>query len=155
MNSDGQCNDELFDLLEKLKTHRAEADGGFLSEVVVNSTPCAILASKQQLNNLTAFCCQQGDFTVFGIDATFELGDFYVTLTTFHNPLLRNSHSGKVTCIPGAYLHIYMQRCFENYFTFSGLLKLEPRLLSLAYGTDGGSIGQGSFYTNKGTLKSI
>ena len=77
---------------------------------------CAILASKQQLDNLhvDAFCCQPKEFVVFGVDATFELGDFYVTLTTYQNPLLCNLHSGKSPVFLGpAFIH--MQRQFEDY----------------------------------------
>jgi len=112
-----KSKDELFDLLEKLKSHQADANGGFLREVVVSSSPCAILASRQQLDSLVAFCCQPNDFVVFGVDATFELGDFYVTLTTYLNPLLHNPRSGKSPVFLGpAFIH--MQRRFEEYYTF-------------------------------------
>ena len=72
------------------------------------------------------------------MDATFELGNFYVTLTTYRNPTLLGSRSQKAPVLLGpAFIH--MQRRYEDYFTFfSGLLKLEPRLASLqAFGTDG------------------
>ncbi len=75
----GQGKDEIFDLLSLLKEHQAMEDGGFLKEVQIGSTPCAILASKRQLDNVVTYCCQPNQFSVFGIDATFELGDFYVT----------------------------------------------------------------------------
>ena len=81
-NPDVCRKDELLELLVKLKSHQIDANGGFLREVVVTSSPCAILASKQQLDKLVAFCCQPKDFVAFWVDATFELGDFYVTLTT-------------------------------------------------------------------------
>lgn len=71
--------DQIFDLLEKLQTHKSNTNGGFLQEVIVSSTPCAILASKQQLSNLVSFCCQPSNFVVVGIDTTFKLGDFFVT----------------------------------------------------------------------------
>ena len=80
-----QSKDELFDLLEMLQNNQSSEDGGFLREVIVGSTPSAVLASKQQLENLYTFCCQPRNFTILGIDATFQLGDFYVTLTTYHN----------------------------------------------------------------------
>ena len=65
---------------------------------------------------------------MFGVDATFELGDFYVTLTTYQNPLLCNPRSGKSPMFLGpAFIH--MQRRFEDYYTFfAGLLKLKPQL---------------------------
>ena len=77
------------------------------------------------------------DFVILGVDATFQLGDFYVTLMTYHhNLMLLNPRTGKPPVYIGpAFLH--MQRRFEDY-SFSCLLKLERRLSSLkAYGTDG------------------
>lgn len=133
-----QSKDELFDLLEKLQNHQSSKNGGILREVVVGTTPCAILASKEQLESLVLYCCHPGRFGVLGIDATFELGDFYVTLMTYSNLMLQKPRTGKPPVFIGpAFLH--MQRRFEDYHTFfSCLLKLEPRLAALkAYGTDG------------------
>ena len=78
-----QGKGEILDLLSLLKEHQAMEERGFLKEVQIGSTPCAILASKQQLDNIiVTYCCQPTQFSVFGVDATFELGDFYVTLKT-------------------------------------------------------------------------
>ena len=41
----------------------------------MSSSPSAILANKQQLDDLLAFCCRSNYFDVLGVDATFELGD--------------------------------------------------------------------------------
>lgn len=68
----------------------------------MSSSPCAILASRQQL----AFCCQPNDFVVFGVDATFELGDFCVTLMT-SEPFAAQSTLCEVACLPRACLHSY------------------------------------------------
>ena len=57
-SEDGKDKDEIFDLLSLLKEHQAMEDGRFLKEVQIGSTPCAILASKQQLDNVVTFCCQ-------------------------------------------------------------------------------------------------
>jgi hypothetical protein len=133
-----ESKDEIFDILEMLQNHQTSTDGGFLREVAVSSTPSAVLATKQQLDNLVVFCCQPGKFAILGVDATFQLGDFYVTLTTYHNYMLINPRSKKPPVFIGpAFLH--MERRCEDYHTFfSCLLKLKPQLASLkAYGTDG------------------
>ena len=112
--------------------------GGFLKEVQIGSTPCAILASKQQLDNVVTFCCQPTQFSVLGVDATFELGDFYVTLTTYKNHSLRNCRTNSPPVFLGpAFIH--MERRTQDYQSFfSSLLKFEPRFCDLkAYGTDG------------------
>ena len=130
--------DEIFDLLSLLKEHQSMEDGGFLREVQIGSTPCAILTTKRQLENVVMYCCQPDHFSVFGIDATFELGDFYVTLTTYRNPSLRNCRTNSEPVFLGpAFIH--MERRTQDYQAFfSSLLKYEPRLCDLkAYGTDG------------------
>ena len=130
--------DEIFDLLALLKVHQSVEDGGFFREVLIGSTPCAVLASIRQLDNVVMFCCQPPQFSIFGIDATFELGDFYVTLTTYKNPSLRNCRTSNSPVFLGpAFIH--MERRTQDYQSFfSSLLKLEPCLRDLkAYGTDG------------------
>ena len=137
-NESLESKDEIYDLLALLKEHQSLEDGGFLREVLIGSTPCAILASKRQLDNVVMFCCQPTQFSVFGIDATFELGDFYVTLTTYKNPSLRNCRTNNLPVFLGpAFIH--MERRTQDYQSFfSSLLKFEPRLRDLkAYGTDG------------------
>ena len=72
------------------------------------------------------------------IDATFELGDFYVTLTTFNNPFLCNGRTNSPPVFLGpAFIH--MECRTQDYQSFfSSLFKFESRLCDLkAYGTDG------------------
>ena len=76
---------EKDDLLALLKQNQSMEDGGFLPEVQISSIPCAILATKRQLENIVMCCCQPK--STFGLDATFELGDFHIMLTTYRNPL--------------------------------------------------------------------
>ena len=137
-NSVNHGKDELFDLLELLKQHQLDANGGFLREVTLSTSPSAVLASQRQLENLVTFCCQPNEFSVLGIDATFNLGDFYVTLTTYRNFTLRNSQT-RVTPVFIGPTFLHMERRTQDYHSFfSSLLRLEPRLSSLkAYGTDG------------------
>ena len=136
--SETNAKDEIYDLLEMLQSHAANSDSGYLRDVILNPTPCAVLASKEQLADILTFCCHSSKFGVFGVDATFELGNFYVTLTTYRNFLLQHSRTKKPPVMLGpAFLHV--KRRFEDYHSFfSCLLKHEPRLKSLkAYGTDG------------------
>lgn len=41
--SKSQDKDEIFDLVEMLQIHRAQTVDGFLQDVVLNPSPCAIL----------------------------------------------------------------------------------------------------------------
>jgi hypothetical protein len=114
--SSGHSKDEIFDLLEKLKHHQEISDG-ILCDIIISSTPCAVLASKKQLENVLAFCCQSERFDVLGVDATFELGDFYVTITTYRNLLLINPRTQKPPVQFGP-TFIHMERRFEDYYSF-------------------------------------
>lgn len=52
-NKSGQGKHEIFDL-SLFKEHQAMEEGGFLKEVKIGSTPCAILPSKWQFDNIAA-----------------------------------------------------------------------------------------------------
>lgn len=104
-SKDTQSKDEIFDLLQLLKQHQSNEGAGFLREVVIGSTPCAVLASQKQLDNVLMFCCQRSNFSVIGIDAMFNLGDFYVTLTT-SKPLSAN-HKEEATCFYRSFVYTY------------------------------------------------
>ena len=134
-DSSMDSKDDIFDLLSLLKEHQSIQGGGFLREVLISST---LLAFDKQFDNIVTFCCQSSCFSVFGVDATFELGDFYVTLTTYRNLFLTSAYASKPPVLLGpAFIH--MERQSDKYHSFfASLLKLQPQISALkAYGTDG------------------
>ena len=50
----------------------------------------AILCTNQQLLDDERFCCDSYSFSIFGVDPTFNLGEFSVTPTVFRNVLLED-----------------------------------------------------------------
>ena len=132
------CKDDLYDLMELLKRHQSDPAHGFLQEITLTSSPCAVLATQQQLDNIVTYCCQPNNFSVLGVDATFNLGDFYVTMTTYRNFTLCNPRTSLAPVFIGP-VFLHMERRAHDYHTFfSSLLRLKPQLASLqAYGTDG------------------
>ena len=75
---------------------------------------------------------------MFGIDPTFNLGKFYVTLTTFtYTHVVNKSTSLSPTFLGPVFVHT--EKNYESYFHFfSTLLKLESRFNDIiAVGTDG------------------
>ena len=131
--------DELYALLSQLEAHSKKPDS-FLREVLFSPLPAAILFYDSQLQSLQSFCCQNSKFghTILGVDATFNLGDFYVTITTFQHPQLQRRTTRKAPVFIGP-VFIHMQRRFEDYlYFFMSVLKYCPGLATLAaYGTDG------------------
>lgn len=128
--------DLIYDLLEQnfksLKT--------FVRSVTFNDTVACVLASDQQLYDLERFCAndQSHRSSVFGIDPTFNLGDFYVTVTTYENLLITNKITNRHPVFVGPML-IHQRRTYESYFHFAAeLVKYRKPLSSLkAIGTDG------------------
>lgn len=104
----------------------------------VDSSLSCVLASDTQLNNLVRFCTKDGAFCILGVDATFDLGKFYVTIATYAYGHVVNKTTGvSPTFIGPIYLHT--EKTFEAYYNFfSTLLKLQPQLSGIrAIGTDG------------------
>lgn len=56
-----------------------------------------VLCNEQQLKDIERFCCNREPTTcsVLGIDPTFNLGDFYVTVTTYENLMVISRKTGK------------------------------------------------------------
>ncbi len=100
--------------------------------------PSCILATDSQLKNLVRFCTSPGASCILGIDPTFNLGKFYVTVTTFIYTHVVNKGTNKSPTFFGP-MFVATEKTYESYFFFfSSLLKLEPKLSNVvAFGTDG------------------
>ena len=98
--SSGQrsAHDPLLSVLDLQKNSLS----GFIREVVCNDLPTIMLYTDKQMDNIIKFCChtKAGLVSEFGLDVTFQLGPFYVLVTTYKNTLLKvkdGSHSP--TCL--------------------------------------------------------
>lgn len=92
--SSEKSNDPLLAVLELQKS----TFPGFIREVVCNDLPTIMLYTDNQLDNIVKFCCHKktGLVSELGLDVTFQLGPFYVLVTTYKNTLLNvkgGSHS--------------------------------------------------------------
>ena len=62
---------------------------GFIRDVVCNDLPTVILFTDQQIDNLVKFCLKKEEFvSELGVDLTFQLGPFYLLVTSYKNTLL-------------------------------------------------------------------
>lgn len=92
--SSKKSNDPLLAVLELQKS----TFPGFIREVVCNDLPTIMLYTDNQLDNIVKFCCHKktGLISELGLDVSFQLGPFYVLVTTYKNTLLNvkgGSHS--------------------------------------------------------------
>ena len=87
-----RSKDPLASVLELQKT----TFPGFIREVVCNDLPTVMLFRDRQMNNIVKFCCHKKANRVseLGVDVTFQLGPFYLLVTSFRNTMLWVKSSG-------------------------------------------------------------
>ena len=129
--------DLVYDLLEQ--NYCSESD--FVRNVCFDDdSVMSVIGLEQQFDDMERFCVseQRGNTSILGLDPTFQLGDFFVTPTTYEHKLLINRKTGKHPVLLGPLL-IHQNRKFGTYHYFaSQLLKIRPGLKSLcSFGTDG------------------
>lgn len=110
----------------------------FIRRVQVTPEPSCIVASDRQLNDLVRFCTTQFlPASVLCIDTTFNIGNFFVTPTTYKHKILVDRQYGKEPTLLGPTM-IHMQTKAESYKFFgSSLVSLDDELSNiLAIGSD-------------------
>ena len=105
-----------------LKEDARNPDTAFVRKVDNSSDPCVVLASNQQLQDVE-WCTNPAKFSVLGVDATFNFGKFYVTLTTYHNLLLRTKENSHPVRIGPTLLH-HRKEAGSYYQLASTMVKL-------------------------------
>ena len=130
--------DPFFDLIKTCKEDNLPGGRAFIRSINVDSSPSCVFALDSQLHDLLRFCTDPTACCVLGIDPTFNLGKFYVTITVYTNLLLENKVTGISPSFFGP-IFIHTEKTYEAYYYFfSTILKLEPKLNALhAVGTDG------------------
>ena len=71
-------NDALFSVMIQCKSTDPESDKAFVRSVVAAPEPMAVLCTTQQLNDMVRFLTDPSQFSVMGVDPTFNFGDFNV-----------------------------------------------------------------------------
>ena len=129
--------DPLFSVMEECKQQQSRADP-FLRMVQAAPDAMCLLANSRQLNDMARFCTDPNQCCVLGIDPTFNLGEFSVTVITYKHLQLIDRHTKKSPVLVGPML-IHQKKTMESFhFLASGIVGLSLQLNSLvAYGTDG------------------
>ena len=94
----------------KLAQGKSEA---FVRDVKAAPEPMAVVFYDWQLNDLERFCANNHSFSVLSVDTTFNLGDFYVTPTTYRHLMLEDAQSGKHPAIIGPVLVHQQLKVFQ------------------------------------------
>lgn len=130
--------DPLFSVMLMCK----ESEGGkpqdaFVRMVTGAPEPMTVLTFNWSLHDIERFCTKEQRCTVLSVDPTFNLGDFYVTVTTYRHVLLKNSSGNHPVMMRPIFVH--QQKKFETYHFFaSSLVALKPSLQRIvAFEIDG------------------
>ena len=87
-HSNPQANkDSLFEVMKECTQGQSRSDP-FIRNVQAAPEATCVLASDYQLNDIECFCTNPSQFAILGIDPTFNLGEFDLTVTTYRNLLI-------------------------------------------------------------------
>ena len=131
------CSDPLLTVMDRCKLEQRDPKLTFIREVSSAPKMLVILASSFQLAEVKRFCTNPANFSVLGVDVTFNIGDYYVCLTTYRDLMLKTK-SGVNPVMLGPIL-LHQRKLFTSYYALpSTMIQYDPDLQGmLAFGTDG------------------
>ena len=81
-------SDPIFSLMMICKKGDGKSSNAFVRTVTGAPYPMMLLAFDWTLDDIVRFCTPLSGFSIIGIDPTFNLGAFDVTVTTYHHLML-------------------------------------------------------------------
>ena len=95
------------------------------------------MANERKVEDINKFCTDEESVSVLGVDTTFNIGQYYVTITTYRHLMLTNAFGVEPVMLGPILLH--QRKSFESYFKLSSsMLHNCPNLQNLrVFGTDG------------------
>ena len=130
-------NDPLQALVVKFKEESRNPDQ-YVQSIHLVPDPTIVLFNDTQLNDMEQFCASSDKASVLGIDVTFNLGRFYVTLCTYQNFKVVNERGRHPIMVGPALIHSSKDQ--SNFdILFQEITNRKPALATSlrAYGTDG------------------
>ncbi len=130
-------DDDLVTLILKCKEQSVSPEQAYIREVGAAPETFVFLANNWQLNDIMRFCTDKDNCSILGVDMTFNIGAFYVTITVYRHTLLRSRKYGVEPAMIGPIL-LHQGKSYESYFPLPSLMvKYCPELNELqAVGTD-------------------
>ena len=127
----------LYSVMLQCKVCEGKSDA-FVRDVKAAPDPQCVLFSDSIISNLERFLTNPQEYSIFNADTTYNLGDFYVTPTTYQHLLLESIRSGKHPTFIGPIL-IHQRKNFSAFNYFSSTLVGHSKKLRevCAFGTDG------------------
>ena len=139
----GQCKDTnvLYSVMLQCKLVQGTADA-FVRDIKAAPDPQCVLFFDWQLKDLVRFCTDSRRFSILTADTTYNLGEFYVTPTTYKHLMLVNSSQQHPVMAGPIFIHQRKDFASFNYFA-STLVCFEKLLKDIcAFGTDGDPVSR-------------
>lgn len=114
--------DKLYSVM--LMAAEESGDEKFSRGITAWPEPMCVLGYDYQFKDIARFCCSQREAYPLGLDTTFNLGEFYVTPTSYKNLLLYNVRDDKPPLFIGPTL-VHMTRGYSTYCHLASKLKEE------------------------------
>jgi len=138
--TDKQAYNPLYAVMHMCKEGEGRGEGKFIRMVNAAPYPMMLIAMDYTLDDLVRFCTNPRNFSILGVDPTFNLGEFDVTVTSYRLLLLEpyGTPFGKPPTMIGPML-IHDQKDFGAYHFFTSTLVGQRRELChlWAFFTDG------------------
>ena len=130
------CKDPILECSDLAK-EQEKSSNKFIRDVRSAPEFTIFMASDKQLNDIKKFCTANKNFSVLGVDTTFNIGQYYVTFFTYRHLMLLTKKGVEPVMIGPALVH--QRKTFESYFKLpSTTLQECPELKHLkVFGTDG------------------
>lgn len=127
----------LYTILLECKLAQGSVDA-YIRDVKAAPNPQCILFFDWQIKEMIKFLTNPFCFGVFNVDTTFNLGQFYVTTTSYPHYMLESIRTTKPPHIIGPVL-VHQKVDFSSFNYFAGTLVSQDRRLRniMAFGTDG------------------
>lgn len=119
-----------------LKWGNRHKDNAFIRKVETSSDSCIVLTTDQQFKDMERFCTNVSQFSILGVDPTFNFGNYYVNLTSCRHLLLWPKEDKNPVQIGPT--HIHNKKEPSSYYRLSSTtIKLDGKTQNvLVYGTD-------------------
>ena len=125
-------NNVLYSVMVECKL--AQGGNAFVYDVKAAPSPQCVLFFDWQLYDMVRFLTNNKHFGILTADTTFNLGEFYVSPTTYPHIMLEDVRSLKHPCICGPVL-VHQQVDFASFNYFASTLISHGQII--AFGTDG------------------
>ena len=110
----------LYSVMLQCKLSEGKADA-VVCDVKAAPEPQCVLFSDWQLYDLSCFVTNSNQFPIFSADTTYNLGDFYVTPTTYQHLMLEDTTTMKHPHFPGPVL-VHQQKNFSAFNYLASML---------------------------------